>query len=146
MSHASYDTFDRRQRSDRHRDRDRDRDRDYHRDRPAYREEEYVEARSGPRSSRQTALVRRREDSVEEVERDFPPGDGVYVQRRTTTRRARSDGRGHDRRGMDPARLPRNRTDTLQMLDTGATHPALVRRVHHETVAANHSVNRHSRH
>lgn len=93
MSYTSYDTSDRRQRSDRHRDRDS------RRDRPAYREDEFVEARAGPRSSRQTALVPRREDSVEEVERDFPPGD-PYIQRRST-RRARSDGRGHDRRGMN---------------------------------------------
>ena len=34
-------------------------------------------------------LVRRRDsdESIEEVRRDFPPGgDGMYVQRRTTTR------------------------------------------------------------
>lgn len=85
MSYASYDTQDRKHRSDRHRDRDS------RRDRPVYREEETVEARAGPRSSKQMDLVRRREDSVEEVEREFPPGDG-YVRR--STRRARSDGRG----------------------------------------------------
>ena len=80
----SNDNQDRRQRSDRHRD--------SRRNRPAYEEEEIVETRSGPRSSRTTDLVRRRDDSIEDVERDFPPGD-TYVQRRST-RRARSDGRG----------------------------------------------------
>lgn len=83
MSYESYD--DRNYRSDRHR-----------RNRPTYREEEVIEARSGPRLSRHTELVRRRSDSVEEVEREFPPGD-PYVQRRNTTnttRRAHSDGRG----------------------------------------------------
>lgn len=77
-----YDDRDRRQRSDRHRE--------SRRNRPAYEEEEIIESRSGPRS-RQTDLVRRRDDSVEDIERDFPPGD-VYAQRRST-RRARSDGR-----------------------------------------------------
>lgn len=83
MSYETYD--DRNHRSDRHR-----------RNRPAYREEEVIEARSGPRLSRHTELVRRRSDSVEEVEREFPPGD-PYAQRRNTTnstRRAHSDGRG----------------------------------------------------
>lgn len=79
----SYDNQDRRQRSDRNRD--------SRRNRPAYEEEEVVETRSGPRSSRTTDLVRRRDDSIEDIERAFPPGD-AYVQRRST-RRARSDGR-----------------------------------------------------
>lgn len=51
-----------------------------------------METRTGPRSSRTTDLVRRRDDSVEDIPRDFPPED-AYVQRRST-RRARSDGRG----------------------------------------------------
>lgn len=116
MSYESYD--DRNYRSDRHR-----------RTRPAYREEEFAEARSGPRLSRHTDLVRRRSDSVEEVEREFPPGD-PYVQRRNTTkttRRAHSDGRGRyedgyykekrgskrydDRKGIKPASLSRNNQD-----------------------------------
>lgn len=77
MSYDPYDNQDRRHRSDRHRE--------SRRDRQNYVEEEVVEARGALRPSRQTALVPRREDSVEEVEREFPPGAG-YGQRR----RARS--------------------------------------------------------
>lgn len=83
MSYESYDNQDRRQRSDRHRE--------SRRSRPAY-EEEIYEVRSGQRPSHHTDLVRRRDDSVEDIEREFPPGD-PYVQRRGPVRRARSAGR-----------------------------------------------------
>ncbi|KAL9053744.1 MAG: hypothetical protein Q9206_003816 [Seirophora lacunosa] len=68
-----------------HRDRDRD---------PSLYEDEHYESR-GARgaSTRQKALVRRSHgddsDSVEEVQRDFPPGGGAYPRRRHN-RRARS--------------------------------------------------------
>lgn len=146
MSYTSYDTQDRKHRSDRHRDRDS------RRDRPVYREEEVVETRTGQRPPRQMDLVRRREDSVEEVEREFPPGD-TYVQRRST-RRARSDGRHRydddyedDRRsskrydgkkGMTVASIPRIGTDMFQVSDGGTTRPARAQRVHHGIVAASH--------
>ena len=81
MSYDPYEDQDRKHRSDRHRE--------SRRNRPNYVEEDIVEARSGPRPSRHTALVPRREDSVEEVEREFPPGAG-YGQSRSTARRARS--------------------------------------------------------
>ena len=81
MSYDPYDNQDRRQRSDRHRE--------SRRDRQNYADEEVIEARGGLRPSRHTALVTRREDSVEEVQREFPPGAG-YGQRRPTARRARS--------------------------------------------------------
>lgn len=80
MSYDPYDDRDRRQRSDRHHE--------SRRNRSNYVEEEVVEARGGSRPSRHTALVPRREDSVEEVQRDFPPGAGYG--RRPTGRRARS--------------------------------------------------------
>lgn len=147
MSYTSYDTQDRKHRSDRHRDRDS------RRDRPSYKEEEIVETRTGPRQSHQMDLVRRREDSVEDVERDFPPGDG-YVQRRST-RRARSDGRGRyddddyyeDRRtskrydgkkSMSGTSILRIGADMVQVIDVGTTRPARARRVHHGIVAASH--------
>ena len=147
MSYTSYDTQDRKHRSDRHRDRDS------HRDRPLYREEEIVEARTGPRASHQMDLIRRREDSVEEVERDFPPGDG-YVQRRST-RRARSDGRGRyegddyydDRRrgtrhgggkSMSIASIPQTKADMFKVIDGGTTRPARAQRARHGIVAASH--------
>ncbi len=139
MSYESYD--DRSYRSDRHR-----------RDRPAYREEEIVEARTGPR--RHTELVRRRSDSVEEVEREFPPGE-AYIQRRTTTRRAHSDGRGRhdnayykdkqdrnrrydDRKGMNLISLAENRTDVLQVIDEETTHLAPALKAGRVTIAASH--------
>lgn len=145
MSYTSYDTQDRKHRSDRHRDRDS------RRDRPSYKEEEIVETRTGPRQSHQMDLVRRRDDSVEEVERDFPPGDG-YVQRRST-RRARSDGRGRyddddyyeDRRrskrydgkkSMSGTSILRIGADMVQVIDIGTTRPARAQRVHHGIVAA----------
>lgn len=81
MSYDPYDNPDRRQRSDRHHE--------SRRDRQNYVEEEVIEARGGLRPSRHTALVPRREDSVEEVQREFPPGGG-YGQRRPAGRRARS--------------------------------------------------------
>ena len=54
--------------------------------RPVY-EEEVIETRN-PRPSRQMDLIPRRDsdDSVEEVRRDFAPGDGTYVSRRVATR------------------------------------------------------------
>lgn len=93
MSYDPYDNQDRRHRSDRHRE--------SRRTRSNYREEELL----GSRPSRHTALVPRREDSVEEVQREFPPGAG-YGQRYPPGRRARSAERSryeddyyHDRRG-----------------------------------------------
>lgn len=101
-SYASYDTQDppRRHRSERHRDRRSRRDAPP----PDYRETTYVEKREGPIPSGHMELIRRtRDDSdeyVEEVRRDFPPGDGAYHQRRGAPRdqyaprRARSADRG----------------------------------------------------
>lgn len=68
--------------------------RSHRKSRPVY-EEEIVERRTTkqPRETvsqqHNTELIRRRDsdESVEEeVRRDFPPGDGAYIQRRTTTR------------------------------------------------------------
>lgn len=85
MSYDPYDDQDRRHRSDRHRE--------SRRNRSNLVEEEVVEARGGSRPSRNTALVPRREDSsIEDVQREFPPGAG-YSQRRSTGGRARSVGR-----------------------------------------------------
>ena len=94
------------------------RDRDSRRSRPVYEEEEIIEKRRGPpRQEVQThrELIRRQDsDDIEEVQRDFPPGEGFgrrgayrdpYPPRRT-----RSDGRrdrdydgygGGRRRGYD---------------------------------------------
>ena len=98
-----------RQRSDRDRNRDRDQ---------RFRESDYAQDTSysnsrgggggGPRDARDTSLVRRGRnesvDSIEEVQRDFPPGDrGGYVRettiRKSGTRpaRTRSMGGGRDR-------------------------------------------------
>ena len=73
--------------------------------RPVY-EEEIIETRNGRPSQAQMDLVRRRDSDsdVEEVRRDFPPGqDGTYVSRKYSTRdryapapRARSHGRYDD--------------------------------------------------
>jgi hypothetical protein len=56
--------------------------------RPVY-EEEVVEQRTS-RPARQMDLVRRPRDestsSVEDIRRDFAPGDGTYVQRRKVVR------------------------------------------------------------
>ena len=77
MSYPDYDTQERprRQKSRRHRE-------------PDFYEEEVIEKKGN--RQRQLSLVRRRDDSVdsvEEVQRDFPPGgDGTYVQRRTKVR------------------------------------------------------------
>ena len=61
----------------------------HHSRRPVYEEEEVVETRT-TRPQRQMDLVRRPRDdstsSVEEVRRDFAPGDGANVYRRTTVR------------------------------------------------------------
>lgn len=85
-----------------------------------YSDETYVESRgNGPRSSRQqTDLVRRpREDSdlsVEEVERDFPPGGGGYVKRKTTVREGgvrRAHSAGRDRGYYDGYGDPRRNDD-----------------------------------
>lgn len=92
------------------------------RDRPVYEEEEIIETRGGPpRGGRTMDLARRSRDdsdSIEEIQREFPPGEGAYVQRRTTVRdkyasaprRARSIDRGYeedyygvDARRSDPA-------------------------------------------
>ncbi|MCJ1296879.1 hypothetical protein MMC34_008447 [Xylographa carneopallida] len=57
--------------------------------RPVYEEEEVIESRSS-RPQRQMDLVRRPRDdstsSVEEIRRDFAPGEGANVYRRTTVR------------------------------------------------------------
>ena len=86
--------------------------------RPVYEEEEVIQShtRNG-RPTRQMDLIRRPRDdsasSIEEVSRDFPPGGGAYVKRRTTTRdayppaRARSADRSRyydDYYGGDPRR------------------------------------------
>ena len=116
MSYTSYDNQERRQRSDRPR-----------RDRPVYREEEIIESRTGPRPSRQTDLVRRRDDSVEEVQRDFPPGN-TYIQRRTA-RRARSDGRSRyddDDRYEDPRRRNKRYDDRRGMAYPNERDPKLI--------------------
>ena len=137
--------------------------RSHRKSRPVY-EEEIIERRSTkPKDSGQMQLVRRRdsEDSVEEVRRDFPPGDGTYIQRRTTTR----DRYGHRRRSADydyddadqyesrrsgPRRSShRNGKDNchsalkyLTLLQKDVTRPKanLNRQVHH--VGANHWVNK----
>lgn len=148
MSYTSYDTQDRKHRSDRHRDRES------RRDRPTYREEEIVEARTGPRQSHEMDLVRRRDDSVEEVEREFPPGGSAYVQRRST-RRARSDGRGRyddddyyddrrrskrydDKKSMSATLIPQSGADMFQVVDEGTTPPARAQRAPRGIVAASH--------
>ena len=78
------------------------RDRDSRRSRPVYEEEEIIEKRRGPpRQEVQThrELIRRQDsDDIEEVQRDFPPGEGFYGRRDAyrdpyPPRRARSDGR-----------------------------------------------------
>ena len=78
------------------------RDRDSRRNRPVYEEEEIIEKRRGPlRQEVQThrELVRRQDsDDVEEVQREFPPGEGFSGRRGAyrdpyPPRRARSDGR-----------------------------------------------------
>lgn len=104
---------------------------------PVY-EEEIIEKRS-TRPRQQMEMVRRRDDSsdsVEEVRRDFPPGDGVYVKRRTTTRdkyaapRARSVGRdsyyeNYNRRGSEEAivtkRTTRREREFMMILPFGAS-------------------------
>ena len=57
--------------------------------RPVYEEEEVIESRTS-RPQRQMDLVRRTRDdsssSIEEVRRDFAPGEGAYVKRRTVVR------------------------------------------------------------
>ena len=87
----------RRDRGDRDRDRDRDRDhtKDSRRDRgPVYEETETLEARRGP--ARGGELIRRRHDSsessVEEVQRNFPPGGDYRRRKDYGPRRARSHG------------------------------------------------------
>ncbi|KAL8688364.1 MAG: hypothetical protein Q9224_004901 [Gallowayella concinna] len=63
------------------------------RDRPAYEEEVYESRGARGTGVRQNALVRRARDddsdSIEEVQRDFPPGGGAYTKSRRQ-RRARS--------------------------------------------------------
>ncbi|KAL9000937.1 MAG: hypothetical protein Q9188_005556 [Gyalolechia gomerana] len=90
MSHYDDDP-PRRRKSHRTRDRDRDR--------PAYEEEVYESRGSRGAGARQKALVRRPRDddsdSVEEVQRDFPPGGGAYVKNRRQ-RRAKSADYGDD--------------------------------------------------
>jgi hypothetical protein len=94
-SYAEYeDTLVRRRRSE------RDRDRRPRRGDREYVEEEYVRRGAPGNGPRQMSLVQRRRDdsvdSIEEVERDFPPGSGGYVRRSTVRdsgRRTRSAGR-----------------------------------------------------
>ncbi len=78
------------------------RDRDSRRSRPVYEEEEIIEKRrTHPRQEVQThrELIRRQDsDDIEEVQRDFPPGEGFSGRRGAyrdpyPPRRARSDGR-----------------------------------------------------
>lgn len=85
MSHFDDDP-PRRRRS--HRDRDRDR--------PTYEDEVVYESRgSRAPAARQKALVRRSHaddsDSVEEVQRDFPPGGGAYTKSRRQPRARSAD-------------------------------------------------------
>ena len=66
------------------------RHRSHRHSRPVY-EEEIIESRQTRGAGREPdrmELVRRRDsdESVEEVRRDFPPGDGTYIKRKTTTR------------------------------------------------------------
>ncbi|KAA6410907.1 MAG: hypothetical protein FRX48_05217 [Lasallia pustulata] len=89
-----------------------------HRDRPVYEEEEIIETSNRPRRGGRTMDLARRSrddsDSIEEIQREFPPGEGAYVQRRTTVRdkyatgpgRARSIDRGYedDYYGVDARR------------------------------------------
>ena len=109
------------------------RHRSHRHSRPVY-EEEVIESRQTRprREPEHMELVRRRDsdDSVEEVRRDFLPGDGTYIQRKTTTRdryppRARSvdrrsyyDDEYDDPRRSDPAvsRHTRRRHGELQSL------------------------------
>ena len=72
------------------------------RSRPVYEEEEVIEKRRGPPRQEVTThreLIRRQDsDDIEEVQRDFPPGEGFYGRRGPyrdpyPPRRARSDGR-----------------------------------------------------
>lgn len=76
-----------------HYDDDPPRHRKSHRhDRPRYEEEEVYESRNSRGGVRQNALVRRPHDdsdSVEEVEREFPPGGG-YRSKQRHGRRTRS--------------------------------------------------------
>ena len=119
MSYADYDTQERprRQKSYRHRE-------------PDFYEEEVIEKKGN--RERQLSLVRRRDDSVdsvEEVQRNFPPGgDGTYVQRRTKVRneypprRARSerggryDDEGGRRKARDDRRSKARPTHSLPIL------------------------------
>lgn len=68
-------------------------------DRPVYEEEVYESRGSRGAGVRQKALVRRSRDdssdSVEEVQRDFPPGGGAYVKSHRQ-RRAKSADYGDD--------------------------------------------------
>ena len=70
------------------------RHRSHRHSRPVYEEEQRSYRPKPP--PQHMELIRRRDsdESVEEVRRDFPPGDGTYIQRKTTTRdrypRARS--------------------------------------------------------
>ena len=61
--------------------------------RPVY-EEEVIETR-GPRANRTTDLIRRRDsdEDVEEVRRDFAPGEGAYVSRKYSARERRAPAR-----------------------------------------------------
>lgn len=85
-------------------------------------------ARGGvdPRDSKRMDLVQRRRDdsvsSVEEIQRDFAPGDGGYIRKKTTVRqgvrparRARSAGRYddgyYDDRRSDYSRRSRRHDD-----------------------------------
>jgi hypothetical protein len=97
------------------------RHRSHRHSRPVY-EEEIIESRTTrPRAPpQQMELVRRRDsdESIEEVRRDFPPGDGTYIQRKTTTRDRYPRARSMDRRSYyeeddyyrdEPRRVRRSR-------------------------------------
>lgn len=150
MSYDPWDTQERRHRSDRHHE--------SRRERQNYVEEEAIESRGGLRPSRHTALIPRREDSVEEVEREFPPGAG-YGQRRPTGRRARSADRGryddddgyYGRRGSRRQDERRSKTgvnsvmgdtDKHQVNIVATIHRAPARKAHHHATVANHWVSK----
>ena len=136
--------------------------------RPVYEEEEVIESRSS-RPQRQMDLVRRPRDdstsSVEEIRRDFAPGEGANVYRRTTVRdkygapRARSvehsynDTRYADSRRSEGGRRSGRRDDRgtpdqstvsinanahtlVQVVDAAATIPIPSLRVHLDSAAS----------
>jgi hypothetical protein len=81
--------------------------RDKHSRPSGYVEETYVDSRGGGYGGRQMELVRRRDDSddsvVEEVTRDFPPGEYYGYPRRSRVTRVREGARrARSTGGPDP--------------------------------------------